>query len=85
MPAAEANPPRPWSLDTPLRVFSLVLELGDAPRREWLLYAHSPAEKRVVTTVRLPGGPALRIVATPGGCFSFAQESTRRVERSLCA
>ena len=49
------DPPRPWSLATPLPVFALALAQGTAPARQWLLYAHAPLGDRKAVGVTIPG------------------------------
>ncbi len=81
---ADANPTRPWTLETPLAVFALALELGTDGAREWLVYAHSPLVDVRETLVTVPHGPRLRIRATRGGCFSRVHERDGRVEEIAC-
>ncbi len=71
---ATANPPRPWELMTPLRVFSLVLERGTKPRREWLIYAFSPQNATLETDVQIPDGARERVTAQRGGSFTWVTE-----------
>lgn len=69
-----SNPPRPWELATPLKVFSLAMERGTKPHREWLVYAFSPLDEAADVEIALPGGPALRVRATCGGAFTVLEE-----------
>ncbi|MBM4018044.1 MAG: hypothetical protein FJ288_06895 [Planctomycetes bacterium] len=77
----DADPPRPWTLETPLAVFALAHVLGDAPARRWLLYVHAPAGERRGVTVTLPEFGAVRIDAPVAGAFYLAAESGRTVAR----
>ncbi len=73
---SSANPPRPWGLETELRVFSVALQLGNAPQREWLVYAHSPlAATALDSQVQIPGGPRVTVRSTRSGCFTYLRES----------
>lgn len=74
-----ANPPRPWKANTPLKVFAMALERGDAPHREWLIYAFSPLDASVKTTVRLNDGQ-IPVVATTDGTFVHYQENGSRID-----
>jgi len=78
------NPPRPWQLDTPLKVFALALELGTAPRREWLVYAFSPLDQQLQAAVHIPGGPSQTILSTRAGCFSLMTEQSKTISRIGC-
>lgn len=69
-----ANPPRPWELTTPLAVYALALVLGQAPHREWLVYAFSPLERSGVASVRIPGGPEVPVRTAQGGAFTRIEE-----------
>ncbi len=72
---AAVNPPRPWQLLTPLKVFSLALERGNRPRREWLVYAFSPQDDVLDTDVRIPGAGRQHVRASRGGSFTMVIES----------
>lgn len=69
-----ANPPRPWQLTTPLAVYSLALVRGQAPRREWLVYAFSPLRSSGVVSVRIPDGPEAMVRTAMGGAFTLIEE-----------
>ncbi len=74
------NPDRPWSADTPLAVFALALELGDAPSRQWLVYAFSPLGQLDTTVVSIPGGPREAPVRTSReGAFTLLKETSDRL------
>jgi hypothetical protein len=78
---ASANPKSHWSLDTQLAVFSLALVLGEAPEREWLVYAHSPLKKMDKVTIDLPGYGIVTLDVSPAGCFYRVMEKNRSAER----
>lgn len=69
-----ANPARPWQLTTPLAVYALALVRGQAPHREWLVYAFSPLERSGVVSVRIPGGPEARVRTAERGAFTRIEE-----------
>jgi len=71
---SSANPPRPWELMTPLRVFALALERGERGRREWLVYAFSPTDDELQAEVKIPGGNITRVRAARGGAFTLVAE-----------
>jgi hypothetical protein len=71
---SDANPNRPWQLDTPIRVYSLAFETGSASKREWLIYAFSPLDDRIDSVLRIPNGPNVTTRATRNGCFSLLRE-----------
>lgn len=74
------DPSRPWSLTTELPVFSIALLLGQAPEREWLIYAHSPLAERKDVTVTLPGYGPVKINANPSGTFFHASEKDKVIK-----
>ncbi|WP_145055035.1 hypothetical protein [Lignipirellula cremea] len=63
------DPPRPWTLETELPVFSLALVRGEGPTREWLVYAHSPLQDRKQVEVTIPGRGAIQIDVPRQGAF----------------
>ncbi len=71
---ASANTPRPWQLSTTLNVFSLALETGRKPNRDWLVYACSPLEEVIETEVAIPGGRPQHVRATREGAFTLVRE-----------
>jgi hypothetical protein len=78
---ADANPKGPWNLGTQLQVFSLALVLGEAPEREWLIYAHSPLKNMDNVSIDLPGYGRVAAYVTPAGCFYHVTEESRSVEK----
>jgi hypothetical protein len=80
----DVAPPQPWSLETELSVYALALELGERPRREWLVYGSSPRHDALKCRVHLPGGGRPMIDAGRGGCFNLVRERPSGVERLVC-
>jgi len=69
------NPARPWELLSPIRVYSLALELGSPGSREWLVYSFAPLEpSRRYFHVSIPGGPDVEVLASRAGCFTRITE-----------
>ncbi|HEX8523169.1 MAG TPA: hypothetical protein VF669_13005 [Tepidisphaeraceae bacterium] len=68
------DPPRPWALETEIPVFSLALVKGRAPRRQWLVYAHSPLRDRQGVEVTVPGYGNTKIDVTQDGVFHLLDE-----------
>jgi hypothetical protein len=71
---ARLNPPRPWQLTTPLRIFALALERGTSPHRQWLIYAFSPLDAAVDSELSIPNGPRVQVQATSAGAFAVVDE-----------
>jgi len=74
---SDADPPRPWTLQTRLPVFSLALAQGEGPRRRWLLYTHSPLEDRKGVRVTLPDFGPVTVDAPVAGAFYVVDEQDR--------
>ena len=74
------DPKRPWSLSTELPVFSLALVLGQAPQRQWLVYAYSPLQDRSNVQVTIPGYGPIGIGVRPSGVFYEVSEDTQEVK-----
>ena len=79
------DPPRPWKLDTPLPVFALALALGDAPEREWLVYAHAPLGMKRGVEVALPDYRSVKLDVSVAGVFYHVIEKTGAVTRAGAA
>jgi hypothetical protein len=67
---ASVNPPRPWNNNTVLAVFSLAHVLGEAPNREWLLFAYAPLQDYTGVTITIPGHGDV-VVDVPRGTGGF--------------
>lgn len=74
------DPPRPWSLTTPLPVYSLALVLGQPPEREWLVYAYPPLGPTTKVVVTLPDYGPITVNALPSGAYYHVIEKTKEVE-----
>lgn len=72
------DPKRPWELGTPLPVFSIALVKGNAPQRQWLVYAHAPLGARQGVQVTIPGFRAVAINVAVGGSFYLVDEKSAR-------
>jgi hypothetical protein len=72
-------PPRPWNLDTPIPVFALTLEQGEAPGRQWLLYAHAPTGERKKVKIMIPNFKAVTVDVPVAGAFFLVDEKTGSV------
>jgi hypothetical protein len=75
------DPAGTWKLDTAIPVFSLARVIGEKGRREWLVYAHSPLERRPGVVLTLPGFGDLTADVPPEGCFYHVREQDRSVHR----
>jgi hypothetical protein len=75
------DPPRPWSQQTNLPVFSLALAWGDAATRSWLLYAHSPLKARRDVTITLPDYGEVTVDVPRAGVFYLVEAQNRQVTR----
>jgi len=72
----------PWELHWEVRVFALALVLGDAPRRQWLVYAHSPLADRSQVELLVPEYGPITVDVSRGGSFYLVDEqsgTTRKV------
>ncbi len=73
------DPPRPWSMQTDIPVFSLALVTGQVPQRRWLLYAHSPLKDRRDVEITIPGFGVVTVDVPRAGAFHTINEPTRRL------
>jgi len=74
------DPARPWSLATPLPVFSLALVQGTAPTRQWLIYAHAPLGDRKAVGVTIPQYKSIVIDVPVAGAFFRIDEAKGTAE-----
>jgi len=74
------DPKKDWGLYTEVPVFPLALVLGQAPQREWLLFAHAPRGARTDVTVKLPGFGDVKINASVTGSFYHLKEQGKSIE-----
>ncbi len=72
---ASVNPPRPWNNNTVIEVWSLALRLGEAPNREWLLFAYAPLRDQTDVTITVPDyGDVTIDVPRGNGVFRVLRE-----------
>jgi hypothetical protein len=71
---ADANPQRPWNDTTQIAVWSFALVKGEAPNREWLVYAQSPEGDKKDVTITLPEYGDLMVDASEMGSFYVVKE-----------
>jgi hypothetical protein len=74
------DPKRPWSLSTPLPVFSLALTRGQSPKREWLVYAHAPLGDRQGVKLTIPDYQAITVDVPVAGRFFEVTETDGSVQ-----
>ena len=63
-------------LGTELKVFALARVRGEAPNREWLVYAHSPVVDREGVTLTIPGGRDIVVNVPREGTFVHVMETS---------
>jgi hypothetical protein len=73
------DPPRPWTHQTNLPVFSMALVRGEKGSRRWLLYAHSPLADRKAVRVTVPDCRKVTVDVPRGGAFYRIDEATGKV------
>lgn len=76
----DLDPKRPWNLSTEIPVFTLALEKGVAPDREWLIVIHSPLGDRADVEVTVPGYGGVRVSAAPKGSYYHLYEVDGKIE-----
>ena len=74
------DPKRPWSLNTEIPVFSLCLEKGVTPQREWLVYLHSPLGKHDKVKLTIPNYRDIEVDSNPSGNYYLVQEKSKTVK-----
>ncbi len=79
MLSTSLDPKGSWKLDTEIPVFSLARATGEGTRRQWLLYAHAPAEPRKDVRLEIPGFGWITVDVTPGGSFYLVKAVDRSV------
>jgi hypothetical protein len=68
-----------WDGTTHIAVWSIALELGEAPKRRWLIYAHAPQGDVLDSTVALPGHGRVKLPRIPvSGSFFLVEEGKAR-------
>ncbi|MFW6336980.1 MAG: LamG domain-containing protein, partial [Phycisphaeraceae bacterium] len=79
---SDVNPPADtwpqiWkSSSVKLRVFPMAIELGEAPERRWLLYAHAPLGAVSKAPITLPGYGEVTVDVSRSGSFYIIDEAT---------
>jgi len=72
--STDRDPPRPWTLTTPLPVFALARVVGAQPNREWLLYAHAPLGDLKAAKVTIPGYQTVSVDILLAGAYYHLRE-----------
>jgi hypothetical protein len=73
------DPPRPWNLNTELKVFSLALVMGQGGWRRWLIYAHAPLGDQDGVTIYIPEYKPVTISVKVAGTFAVVDEQSGSV------
>jgi hypothetical protein len=85
------DPARPWtrtyqpgetsgsSASTVLPVFALALVQGQAPARQWLVYAHAPLGEHKGVAVTIPEYKQVTVDVPVAGAFYLVDEKTKKV------
>lgn len=72
---ASPNPKEfPWELHWEVPVFSLALVRGQAPERQWLVYAHAPTGERKGVKITVPEYREITVDVAVGGSFYLIEE-----------
>ncbi|MDD5034077.1 MAG: hypothetical protein PHE55_04900 [Methylococcaceae bacterium] len=79
------DPKWPWNLQTEIPVFSLCLEIGTAPKREWLVYVHSPLGKREKVKITVPNYENIEVNVAPSGNYYFVREEDKTTKLVVLA
>ncbi len=74
------DPPRPWDLYQQLPVYAIALLKGEAPERQWLLYAHAPAGERKAVSISIPDYKQVQVDVSVGGSFYLVDEQLNQVQ-----
>ena len=78
---ASTNASGPWRMETPVPVFALALVRGNAPNREWLVYAHAPMGSRDGVEIEVPEFGAITVDVPVEGAYFVVLEGDHAVER----
>lgn len=71
------DPKRPWDLKTKIPVFSLCLTKGTAPKREWLVYVHSPLGSYKQIAITIPEYQDIKVDTSPAGTYYIVREGLK--------
>lgn len=69
---------RPWKAETEVAVFALALVQGQAPQRQWLVYAHAPLGERKGVEITVPDYGKITVDITQAGSFYLVDEKTKK-------
>jgi len=75
----DANPQRPWADNISIPVWAFALVKGEAPNREWLVYAQSPEGDISDVTVSIPGYKDILVDGSVLGSFYVVHESDNKI------
>lgn len=81
---ADVNPAFPWSpwrLSMEIPVFSLALRKGETPKRQWLVYGHSPLGDRQNVQLTIPEYGDIRVDIAIGGTYYLIDEETGKIQQ----
>jgi hypothetical protein len=73
------DPPRPWNLNTELKIFSIALAMGQPGSRRWLIYAHAPLGDRDDVAIDIPEFKPVTMSVKVGGTFAVVDEQNGTV------
>ncbi|MCC6580391.1 MAG: hypothetical protein IT440_08100 [Phycisphaeraceae bacterium] len=69
----------PWESFWEVPVYALAMEQGRAPKRSWLIYAHSPLQDRKDVTLTLPEYGPVKVDVPVAGTFYLVSEAEKAV------
>ena len=69
----------PWEMFWEVRVFAIALVRGQAPKRQWLVYAHSPLADRKNVELMIPVYGEITVDVSIGGSFYEVYETEKSV------
>ncbi|MBK9706693.1 MAG: hypothetical protein IPO77_06765 [Acidobacteria bacterium] len=75
------DPQQPWEMGTVIPVYSLAIVKGNAPQRQWLIYAHSPLGLRKGVRINVPDFGSIQMDVTVDGSFFTIDEQSRTVSK----
>ena len=75
------DPQQPWEMGTVIPVYSLAIVKGNAPQRQWLIYAHSPMGLRKGVRIIVPDFGSIQMDVTVDGSFFTIDEQSRTVSK----
>ena len=72
----DKNEPKPWSDTTNINVWTFAIVKGEAPNREWLIYAQSPENEISNVAVSIPEYGDVLVDSRVNGSFYVLSENT---------